>query len=223
MWNNTVKVKVGGTEALSFSDEDLALHLCIHMAVHILTSGFGIRQLCDLALLVEKRGHKINWTSFLNKGAKWRIEKFIAVIFVACKKLFNIVIPKEIQRLSNSIDENIINQLVDDILEGGVYGKKDLSAVFSNEFAYGVEEEQGGSLTGILKRFLRLLFPPVAKLSNKYDYAKKYKILIPVSWVHHIFSGITHKNYSFKNKLQFIKSAIFVSIKRHRLLKRLEL
>ena len=55
IWENSIKIKIGDSEALSLSFEDLAVHLCIHMAVHSVSSGFGIRQLCDLVLLVEKK------------------------------------------------------------------------------------------------------------------------------------------------------------------------
>ena len=36
-------------------DEDLLVYLCIHMAKHFINSGFGIRQVCDVLLLVEQR------------------------------------------------------------------------------------------------------------------------------------------------------------------------
>jgi hypothetical protein len=224
MWDSAVKVKVGNSEALSFSDEDLALHLCIHMAVHILTHGFGIRQILDLALLISKRGDSINWTSFCKKAKQWKIEKFAAVIFLGCKYLFQITIPEEIEKDTDSIDNKLVDQLLTDVLDGGVYGKRDLSTIFANEFAYGSDDEdQGGGLWGILRRFLRLLFPPITTLSDKYNYAKKVKLLIPLAWMHHLFFGITNKEYGTKEKLCFVRTAIFNSAKRQKLLKKLEL
>ena len=72
-------------------------------------------------------------------------------------------------------------------------------------------------------RFLKLLFPPIGKLSNRYAYAKKNSIFLPVAWFHHILAGIGHKEYGLKDKARFLKSAVFVSIRRNKLLRKLEL
>ena len=56
IWKRAIKVNVGEAEVLSLSYEDLALHLCMHMAAHLAATGFGVRQLCDLVVLVEKKG-----------------------------------------------------------------------------------------------------------------------------------------------------------------------
>jgi hypothetical protein len=223
MWNSAEKVNIGESEALSLSLENLALHLCIHMAVHMLTCGFGIRQLCDLILLVEKRGHLINWRSFYDKGKEWGIEKFIIAIFLICEALFQMAIPGELRIYSSSVSKKLVNTLSNEIISGGVYGKKDLAHVFSNEFAYGQEGEKGGNLIGVIKRFAQLLFPPVQKMSDRYAYARKHKVFIPLAWGHRLLSGIIHTNYKGIDKIRFLKSAIYVSIKRHILLKRLEL
>lgn len=223
MWQDAESFTIGGCEVLSFSPEDLAIHLCLHMAVHILTSGFGIRQLCDLVLLIEKRGKSIDWQSFYNKGSKWGISEFIVTIFMSCKLLFNINVPGEIEKHSKNIDSKLINLLSDDILSGGVYGKKDLTHMIANEFAHGSERNEEGSLAGIMRRFGRLLFPPISKMSRKYIYAKKYKVLLPIAWIHHFISGITHDSYELGEKVSFLKDSFFVSYKRHKLLKRLGL
>lgn len=223
MWDCAEEIKVGECEVLSLSLEDLALHLCIHMAAHLLTSGFGIRQLCDLVLLVEKRGHLIDWTSFYNKGKQWGIERFIISIFLICEELFQMVIPSELVEYKSLTDKKLVNTLIDEIISGGTYGKKDLAHVFSHEFAYGIEEKQRGNLLGVIKRFLLLLFPPTHKLSDRYIYAKKYKVFMPFAWLHHLFLGILYTDYRVIDKLKFLKSSVYISIRRHKLLKRLDL
>lgn len=53
IWNDARKIKVGRIDTLALSLEDQALHFCAHMASHMAISGFGVRQLADLVLLVE--------------------------------------------------------------------------------------------------------------------------------------------------------------------------
>ena len=39
----------------------------MHMAAHLAATGFGVRQICDLVLLVEKKGDEIDWNKFIKK------------------------------------------------------------------------------------------------------------------------------------------------------------
>ena len=37
----------------------------------------------------------------------------------------------------------------------------------------------------VYRRYFNALFPKVDTMSYKFDYAKKYKILTPIAWIHH--------------------------------------
>jgi hypothetical protein len=223
MWNSAINVMVGSSKTLSFSDEDLVIHLCVHMVEHILVGSFGIRQLCDLLLIINKRGCAINWESFFKKGQKWGIEKFIIIIFLTCKQLFQVNIPREIEMHIGHDNDKLVIQLIDDILSGGVYGSRDVANAVANEFARGSYGKQGGSAFGVLGRFLGLIFPSPGKIKERYNYASKYKVLMPIAWLHNIIVSITQAKYRFIDKIRVFSIAIFISFKRRRLLKKLEL
>ena len=216
IWQDAVEVKVGDANALSMCDEDLALHLCIHMASHIIHRGFGIRQVVDLVLLVEQKGHLIDWNSFMNKARKCGVDKFTVAIFMVCKKLFNMEIPKEVydSRLEKS---KYIDILIDDIFSSGVHGRKDKGAIFAKELAYTEEN------SSVFKKYMAFLFPRVENLNDRYSYAKKYNVLLLVAWIHHLFAGIFNKEYSFIDKIKFGFGAMSTSKKRNKLTNWLEL
>ena len=222
LWDNAMTVKVGEAEALSLSWEDLAVHLCVHMASHFSHKGFGVRQLCDLVLVVEKKAKEIDWIGFNEKIKKCKLEKFTAAIFNVCKKLFNMEIPKELSSIYD-INEKTINLVIDDIFESGVFGNKNTDNMFGRELAFDKNTESGSSNIRIMGRFIRLLFPPSNEMNNKYNYAKKYKILVPIAWIHHLIEGLFNKNYNTKNKVGMLFSTISVSTNRSKLLKKLEL
>ena len=222
LWDNAMTVKVGEAEALSLSWEDLAVHLCVHMASHFSHKGFGVRQLCDLVLVVEKKAKEIDWIGFNEKIKKCKLEKFTAAIFNVCKKLFNMEIPKELSSIYD-INEKTINLVIDDIFESGVFGNKNTDNMFGRELAFDKNTESGSSNIRIMGRFIRLLFPPSNEMNNKYNYAKKYKILVPIAWIHHLIEGLFNKNYNTKNKVRMLFSTISVSTNRSKLLKKLEL
>ena len=221
LWENTIKVKVEETETLSLGLEDLALHLCIHMAVHLACNGFGIRQLCDLVLLVEKLGKDIDWNIFLRKAEEANVKKFSRAIFYICNLLFNMEIPLEIKTGEN-IQEKYINLFINDIFENGVNGKRDASELFAKEFAFQHKSDENRNISPAI-RFFKLIFPPIKKMNSKYDYAKKCIILYPVAWMHHLLEGIINNEYSFNKKIKILIATINISKKRNKLIKWLEL
>ena len=219
LWDNTMKVNVEKTETLSLGLEDLALHLCVHMAVHLACHGFGIRQLCDLVLLVEKQGNDIDWKLFLDKAKISGIEKFSLVIFKICNVLFNMNIPKELYE-AEKIKGKYIDIFIDDIFNNGVSGRKDESSIFAKEIAFDSESNNNNSVS---KRFLNLIFPPLSQMSDKYNYAKKFKVLLPIAWIHHLFEGANNKDYSLKSKIKILTNTIYVAKKRNKLMNWLEI
>lgn len=220
IWDDAMGVEVGGVSTLSLSLEDLALHLCAHMASHMAITGFGVRQLCDLVLLVEQKGDLINWNNFMTKASVSGLEKFSVGIFITCNYLFNMKVPNEILRKSYNNERENIELLVEDIFAGGVYGQRDLSYKFRAMVAY--DKEIDGTI-GFIKRYAQIIFPPASKLTDKYSYAKKYNVLLPIAWVHHGFVGLFSKEYDRNSKIKFLTSTISNAQKRNKIVEWLEL
>jgi len=116
-----------------------------------------------------------------------------------------------------------INLLIDEILKGGVYGKKDVVNAFGNQIAFNYECKDNNATLGAIKRYIRFMFPRVECMSYKYNYAKICKILIPIAWFHHLIAGLFRKEYSFIEKSKFIIRGASISVKKNKLLKWMEL
>ena len=222
LWDDAMDVTVGGVKTKSLSLEDLAVHLCTHMAVHLAYSGFGVRQLTDLVVLVEKKGHLIDWKAFLNKSKECGVYTFAIAIFNICNRLFDMEMPKEIKGEKN-IKNKYIEQLIQDIFDSGVHGKKSNDRVFAAEFAFDQGEGAADGSVSIIKKFMKLLFPPIRQMSDKYNYAKKFILLAPIAWIHHLIEGILNKDYNFSSKMKMATSTVSVANKRNKLPKELEL
>lgn len=216
IWKNAVIVKIGESKALSMANEDFIMHLCLHMASHLIDRGFGIRQVCDLVLFVEQRGEDTNWEEFLKKVKLCGIETFVKVIFNLSKELFYMEIPNELQC---EVNKKLINELTNDIFSSGVHGKRDRALLFAKELAYDGNSKDDS----VIYKYIKFLFPKVNQMSGKYDYAKKNKLLIPIAWLHHLCCGIFNKDYSVKDKVKFTTSSVRISQKRYNLIKELEL
>ena len=222
IWNRAIKVNVGKTEVLSLSYEDLVLHLCMHMAAHLAATGFGVRQLCDLVVLVEKKGEEIDWNSFIMKARMYGFEKFSLIMFLLCKELFSMEVPKEL-KVNSVNNKKYVSALIDEIFESGVHGKKEMSNQFATQVAFNFEDKDSNATLGAIKRYFRFIFPRIDDMSDKYSYAKKFKILAPIAWIHHLFSGIFASEYTFKDKFEFLTKGAATAVNRNKLLDWMEL
>lgn len=222
IWKRAIKVNVGEAEVLSLSYEDLALHLCMHMAAHLAATGFGVRQLCDLVVLVEKKGEEIDWNSFIMKARMYGFEKFSLIMFLLCKELFQMEIPKELE-IKSVNNKKYVAALIDEIFEAGVHGKKEMANQFATQVAFNFEDKDSNPTLGAIKRYFRFIFPRIDDMSDKYSYAKKIKILAPIAWIHHLFVGIFATEYSFKDKFEFLTKGAATAVNRNKLLDWMEL
>ena len=215
IWKRAIKVNVGEAEVLSLSYEDLALHLCMHMAAHLVATGFGVRQLCDFVLLVEHKGDEIDWNSFIMKARMYGFEKFSEIMFLLCNKLFNMEVPKEINiKVVNN--KKYVSALLNEIFEAGVHGKKEMANQFATQVAFNFQDKDSNATLGAINRYFRFIFPKIDDMSDKYSYAKKVKILTPIAWIHHLFAGVFASEYSFKDKVEFLTKGVAKAVNRNK-------
>lgn len=220
IWKNAIPININKAKVLALSWEEQALHLCLHMAVHIVYGGFGLRQLCDLVLLLEHKAEEIDWNSFMTKAEECGAKVFVLAIFKCCEKLFQSKIPEAIVK-SGQVDDELVEDLIQNIFESGVFGRKSVIGVLGSDFAYSKGDRQNEK--SVTKKYLDLVFPKVENMSDKYDYAKKNKVLTPIAWAHHLGAGVLNKDYSAKNKMEFLTKSVKVAKKKKELLEELDL
>lgn len=220
IWSRAVIKKIGEAEILCLYAEDFLIHLCIHMAVHLRSGGFGLRQLCDAVLLIEGEANNLNWQVFKQKSSDIGIERFCSIVLDACNMFFNTSIPQKL--LNPPIDKKCTTLLMEDILNSGVFGRKSSQRVFGNNLLNAEIIYKSGNSNN-KKSVLSLICPPVNTLSYRYNYAKRYRVLIPIAWIHHFVSGLFNKEYSLLEKIKFLLFSTSTFRKRENLLHHLEL
>ena len=119
-------------------------------------------------------------------------------------------------------DRSYLDEFIRDVFESGVHGKQDFVSSVASEFAYSADKCDGKNESSFT-RYMRFLFPKVENMSDTYNYAKKYKVLHPVAWGHHLVRGMCNKDYSLKDKIKFTTETVSVSQKRNDLINWLEL
>lgn len=203
IWENSEKFRMQGADVLVPSLENQILHLCFHMASHFIYAGFGLRQICDLVILVKKNWDIINWSEFCKDIKKCKMEKFVAAIFEISRRLFNMKIPDVLfeKELENS---EYIDMIINSIFYGGIYkgiyGKHSMGPVDDNLLSYYENNIQSHKVTEKFKYMITLFFPSTRKLSERYVYAKKYPIFTPIAWAHRLIYGIFRTDFKVREK-----------------------
>lgn len=221
LWTNTRTVTMNGLPVLALSLEYELLHLILHMASHMMKSGFGLRQLCDVVVFVEKEKENIDWNLFFEKAKTYKIEKLVMTIFILCKELFNMGLPNE-----DSMDYFKRNQytdlLVNELFSSGVFGKRNRIRINSTRVLHDNYNNKETS-TRKINFIISFLFPSPKNLSRKYFYAKKCPLLIIVAWIHRIAYTLYHSGLSIFEQIRSLCSTSTIARDRLKLLRWLQL
>ena len=105
--------------------------------------------------------------------------------------------------------------LLDDMLDGGIFGQNDMNRVHSaNITLNAAENESVNAASGILAS----LFPGKEYIKTNYPYSRNYPFLLPVAYLHRIFKYLTHRNTDVINTGE--KSSAQIGMERVKLLEK---
>lgn len=174
-------VSVQGAAVSTLNSTDHLFYLICHAFKHFLHSGFGIRQVCDIALFANAYGDGIDWPRLLAQCTEIHAEKFTAALFHIGEKYLGFSPEKAClppQWTEIAVDETA---LLEDLLSGGVYGAADRNRLHSSTITLNAvaAQKQGGKAK---RNVLKTVFPSAKALSGRYPYLKKYPFLLPAAW-----------------------------------------
>ncbi len=223
VWKNTEPSTVGGVQVLSPNPVDMEVYQVIHMASHMIDGGFGLRQLCDFVLYTEANESAIDWEEFHIKTSSLQIELFAEALFQLCRLLFGLELHKGLQ--SDASDLSLMKSIVEDIFNGGVFGKSSNKRIAANRMLYYSGGKEPGTFMERVLLYVKFLFPRAERLNKRYLYAKKNRLLLPFAWVHRFFYGMVRRDIDIFEKTAAFTSAEPASISesRSRLLRELGL
>lgn len=209
IWDEKREILLGKEKTYSLSLEDQVIHLALHMGAHFSSIGFGLKQLFDLAILIDRKNNDIDWNIVEEKIKATGKNNFIRVIFLLCNYLFEVKVPIKLKELS--LDENEkMKVMVEIICNGGVYGKCDKANVYINKFAYKtIKYRTEVNKDTKLNRIIYEFFPSRENLSIRYKYAKDNSVLLPIAWIHRCIRG----GIRYSNELKQYSKGIYSDIK----------
>lgn len=183
LWNSffedvrdrAIHINIGDTKIKTLSPTDHILYLILHSLKHFLHSGVGIRQISDIVLFANTYGSEINWQYIYTQCEKISALQFTAAVFAIGEKYLNFDKSKACfhEAWQNTTVDEL--PLLQDILSAGIYGSASLERRHSSNITFSAVQGKKRSLFG-------KVFPSAKSLGEKYHYAKKHPILLPVAW-----------------------------------------
>lgn len=200
---------VDGMPVSTMDPTDHLIFLIGHCLEHLVHSGVGIRQLCDIMLFIRAYGDRIHYPRFKDCLDQSGLLPFVSAITDIIVKWLcpEDGMPQDFLHLFDGVTVDS-DPLLDDILKAGVFGKSTMSRLHSANMTLGAVSEGRHSM-------LHTLFPPASYMKKRYPYVRSHPILLPVAW---ILRGFTYLKESRKDRSQGVSETLSIGNERIRLL-----
>ncbi|MBR1443679.1 MAG: nucleotidyltransferase family protein, partial [Firmicutes bacterium] len=166
-------------------------HIMIHTGKHYIEKGAGLRNLCDIALYIDKNRDDIDFDRVEQLCGKQNFYNIYMYILSAIEKYYGV----KTGRVSD--EKYDTEKFIEYTLSNGVFGKMD------NVLVHQMAKPEDDEISG--KR--KLFFPSAKTLDYRYTYLKKYPVLLPFAWVHRFFSAIFCRGFSVFSMVRDMKEA----------------
>lgn len=181
VFDRMIQTEIDGVPVYTMCHTDHLLYLILHAFKHFLHSGFGIRQVCDIMIYADTYGKEIDWDYILDILQKIHADVFAASLFDIGVKELNFDPEKACYPESWKRMKADGSDLLEDLLEGGVFGDSSMSRKHSSNITLQavVEDKKGKKAETSL---VKSLFPDMKYMERNYTYLKSYPLLLPVAW-----------------------------------------
>ena len=168
VFQRKIQTEIQGVPVYTMGHTDHLLYLILHAFKHFLHSGFGIRQVCDIVIYANTYGSEIDWEYLYQACQKIHGENFTAALFHIGEKYLNFDKEQACYPALWQQEEADGEALLDDLLQGGVFGDSSLSRKHSSNMTLAAvtDEKKGKKAKGSLASSL---FP-------------EYPFLLPAAW-----------------------------------------
>lgn len=188
--DSAVPMEIGGVTLWTLDETHHFLYLFLHLAKHFKGAGVGVKQMLDLMVADRAWREKINWGYIKQAVKELSCEKLYgAVLSVGSELGFS---PKKLFPDQNP------DLLLEDSLEGGVYGHSDLSRTYGSIIT--AAAMNSGEKTSVLKT----LFPPYGYMAQGWVTLKQYPWLLPVGYIKRFYRVLVSRKQG-KEALAAIK------------------
>ena len=173
--NNSIEYKMSNGVCIIPCKFHHGLILLIHTAKHLTSDGVGLRHLCDWAVFVNSFSDDEFVSLFKEKLENIGLWRFARLLTLCCVKYLGC----NAKAWAGELDDDIIDLIASDILNGGNFGHKDPNR--SSQIKYLSDRKSG--LKAKKSPIIQLLSSINQKSKSEFKFADKFVILLPIAWV----------------------------------------
>ncbi|SCX18166.1 Uncharacterised nucleotidyltransferase [Lachnospiraceae bacterium YSD2013] len=182
-----------GTEYYSLGITEHFIYQIFHIVKHLFFEGISLRYFTDISLFANKYKDKIDWKRVVESMKLLHYERFMDCIVEICKEHLNM--SRDIP-VNESVTEEMKEHLIEDVL-----GDKDKSGNVDDYETINFLETYFMRSSAVkeskFQQRRKQILPLPSELHERYSYAKKCPILLPIAWVHRI---IFFADYAIRGK-----------------------
>lgn len=162
-------------------DYNHLIYILCHTVKHFKYCGAGIKMFMDIDTVI-RHINNFDYEKALGMSKAVGIEMFFKSALSLCNYMFSTPVKAEIDFSSEAEFRELFEG---EIIGGGSFGfsKRDLGSY------YEIRGSRGGKPSK-LKAFFAYAFPKKEYLIRRYDYAKRYPLLLPLAWLNRLFTAV---------------------------------
>lgn len=175
---------IEGVQVYSLSHDQHFLFLVLHFAKHFLHGGVGIRQLMDIIMYIEAFKDDINWNYIFKQLDKADLVTF----FLNTLEIAHVYLDFDYDNINLCNYKRIKNEyqeLLDDIMESGIFGQTTQERIHSSTITLNAMESGKVNV-------LKSVFPPLEDMKGKFPYLNEKPYLLPVAQATRILNYMKH-------------------------------
>ena len=153
------------------------LIMLLHIISHMTSEGIGLRHLCDWAVFANRMENDEFVNLFEEKLKSYGLWKFAQIITLVCVRYLGI--EEKVWTHNDQIDEKYLENVMNDILSGGNFGKKDLNRYREIKYISDRGEKTVGKKNIVMQAFGTLN----SKVYSDYKWIEQCKLFLPIGWV----------------------------------------
>jgi hypothetical protein len=181
LWERAQPATISGVQALVLSQEDLLLHLCLHLSFFDQFRG-GLITLYDIAKILSSCQNKISWDELRLRSRQWGATKCLYLTFILTQRLFGVGAPDHFMDdlRPDDFDSAFLNKTEGYIFEEATYNRAAGIRASNLESVLKSNDPRGSFST-----LLRGVFPPKEIISRRYlipVYSTRIYFYYPAHW-----------------------------------------
>lgn len=182
------KINPGGIEIETLGYTQHLIYQIYHIVKHMTFRGIELRHFVDVSLFVNHHFADIDRDYFFRCMKELGYEYFVNVFFSIC--IHHFLMKPDALPLSIAVNQADEEALLASFLESAMVTVMDKASELASTSVYQMFYRSKTPSGSKLRLWISMLFPSMDTLSARYDYAHKHHILLPVAWVHRLFSRV---------------------------------